>query len=423
MKERHGSAGATMSERILTARWLAPITSGLIREGALVFSDDQILAVDVLPRFPRATIENLGESILLPALINPHTHLELSDCRCGAPPTEGFAGWLVNMLRRTRITPEEMNQAVTGAIAAGVDQCLKFGVATVGDISRQCHLTRPLLQKTPLRVVSYGEIQAMAQRRGMLEERIEIAVDDSYATERMSIGITPHAPYSIEPAGYRRCLQIAREKKLPLATHLAETADEAPFLADHTGPLRDLWDAWLTWDDFVPRFAAGPIRFARSLGLLDYPTLLAHVNYCDDEELKILAAGAASVVYCPRTHAYFQHPTHRWRDMISAGINVAVGTDSCASSPDLNPVDDLRLLHQLFPQVETQLLWELITIRAAAALGLKDSIGSLEVGKQADVVAFPTSTGDPLRELLNSTALPGNLWIAGAPVGNSVIRH
>ncbi len=399
------------------------MTAPPIRDGAIVFSDEKILAVgraaDLIAQHSHAAVQQLGRSVILPALINPHTHLELSDCRCGPPPTEGFAGWLVDMLRRTRITPDQMQSAVNTAVAAGVGQCLRFGVATVGDISRQCYLTRPLLRQTPLRIISYGEIQAMAQRRNLLEERITAAIDDSQATPHLRIGLTPHAPYSIEPDGYRRCLQIAREKNLPLATHLAETADEAPFLADHSGPLRDLWNAWLTWDDSVPRFPAGPIRFAQSLGLLDFPTLLAHVNYCDDDELKILAAGRASVVYCPRTHAYFNHPPHRWRDMLAAGINVAVGTDSCASSPDLNPLDDLRLLHRLFPQTDPHTLWELITIRAAAALEQSDSVGSLEVGKSADIVAFPIATDESLRQLLESHILPTHLWIAGALVGNS----
>src|SRR5207253_5134070 len=136
--------------------------------------------------------------------------------------------------------------------------------------------------------------------------------------------------------GYRRCLAAAKYFGLTLATHLAETPHEEEFLASHAGPFRELWEFLGAWDEQVPTFAGGPIRYAQSLGLLDYPTLLAHVNYCDDAELALLARGRASVVYCPRTHAFFGHPPHRWREMLSRGINVAIGTDSCASSPDLN---------------------------------------------------------------------------------------
>ena len=155
----------------------------------------------------------------------------------------------------------------------------------------------------------------------------------------------------------------------------------------------------------IATFEGGPIRFAQSLGLLDYePTLLAHVNYCDDAEMELLARGRASVVYCPRTHAYFGHPPHRWRAMLARGVNVAVGTDSTASSPDLNLVDDLRLLHRIAPEHPAEDLWRMATSRAAKALGCHD-VGSLSPGGLADVVAFHAGSDDPLREILEEERL------------------
>ena len=299
------------------------------------------------------------------------------------------------------------------SIAIGVEQCLRFGVTSVGDISKNCRLTRPLLGRGPLRIVSFGEVQGMGQRRTLLEERLAAAVDPTCATQRLRIGITPHAPYSIEPEGYRRCLESARQYGMPLATHLAETPDESAFLADHSGPFRELWDFLGFLDDRVPRFAGGPIRMASSLGLLDYPTLLAHVNYCDDSELDLLAQGRASVVYCPRTHAYFGHAPHRWQEMLACGINVAVGTDSCASSPDLNVVDDLRILRRLAPQMAAQKLWELVTLRAARALGMDQDVGMIARGKCADFSAFAIAGDDPLTEILDGAGVPIALWIGG----------
>jgi cytosine/adenosine deaminase-related metal-dependent hydrolase len=202
---------------------------------------------------------------------------------------------------------------------------------------------------------------------------------------------------------------------MPLATHLAETTDEAVFLSNHSGPLKDLWDQWLTWDDLVPTFDGGPIRFAREIGLLDYPTLLAHVNYCDDDEMSILAAGRASVVYCPRTHAFFGHAPHRWREMLRRRINVAVGTDSCASSPDLNLVEELRLLHRLFPEYPAGGLWEMVTVRAAKAVGLADA-GGIRMGDFADLVAFRCVSEDPLAEILEAGELPIGVWVEGRRV-------
>jgi cytosine/adenosine deaminase-related metal-dependent hydrolase len=198
-----------------------------------------------------------------------------------------------------------------------------------------------------------------------------------------------------------------------LATHLAETPDEAEFLSKHSGPCRELWDYLGAWDEQVPTTTGGPIRFAAIAGLLDYPTLLAHVNYCDNDEMAMLAASPCSVVYCPRTHAYFDHPPHRWREMLAAGINVAIGTDSCASSPDLNLVDDLRLIHQLCPDVSATVLWELATLRGARAIQREASVGSLAPGKWADFVAFKAGGRDPMVEVLETAATAACVWIAG----------
>jgi cytosine/adenosine deaminase-related metal-dependent hydrolase len=146
--------------------------------------------------------------------------------------------------------------------------------------------------------------------------------------------------------------------------------------------------------------------------------LLAHVNHADDAELALLAAGQASVVYCPRTHAYFGHRPHRWRDMLAAGVNVAVGTDSRASAPDLNLVDDLRLLRRLAPDVPAVELWAMATHRAARAIGRPD-LGVLNAGAPGDAVAFPVdpATADPLADVLDGSAVPTAVWLAGRGAG------
>jgi cytosine/adenosine deaminase-related metal-dependent hydrolase len=399
-----------------------PSAPGLLRDGGVAIESGRILGVDqatrLRRRFPDANVENLGEVILLPGLINAHVHLELSDHSPGALPQEGLADWLLGLAQGAAMEPASLQRKVQVAVARGIEQCLRFGVTTVGDICRQCRVARPVLGDSPLRATSYGEILAMAQTRDLLDERLAAALAGE-SGGHLRIGLTPHAPYTVESDGYRRCLAICCERGLGLTTHLAESPDEAQFLAQHTGPLRRLWDRLGRWDDAVPCFDGGPIRLAKSLGLLDFPTLLAHVNYCDDQELAFLAAGRASVVWCPRTHRYFGHPPHRWRDMLGAGINVAVGTDGCASSPDLNLVDDLRCIHEQSPEVDAQEIWSLVMWRAAAALGMKE-VGSLSANKFADVVAFPARGADPLHAILEQPLFPTALWIDGRKIDDKL---
>jgi aminodeoxyfutalosine deaminase len=387
-----------------------------IENGAVLVREGKVVAAgrwETIAGYAAKDVQDAGDCVLLPGLINAHTHLELSDCTPGERPADGLEGWLTRMLTRTRIDAAELERKSATACKIGANQCLRFGVTTVGDISRQCHVTRPVLKDGPLRVVSFGEVMAMAQRRGLLEERLARAADEACASEFLRIAVSPHSPYSIEMQGYARCLEVAKHRGMPLATHLAETLSESEFLEHHSGPLKALWDSWLSWDQQVPRFAGGPIRMAHELGLLDYPTLLAHVNYCDDDELALLARGRASVVYCPRTHEYFGHPPHRFRDMLAAGINVAVGTDSCASSPDLNLVEDLRLMHRVHPQLDAQTLWRMGTANGAKALMIDQTAGTLAPGMRADCVAFPAAGNDPLQAVLESQVGPRGVWAAG----------
>lgn len=399
---------------VLRSRWVAPMSSTqptLIEDGVVCVDKGQILDVGPRSQHRGKTDLDLGDCVVLPGLINAHVHLELSNSTQGPPPTS-FGDWLWRIIERRIQLGNELERDIEQATRLGAEESLRFGVTCVGDISRECAITRRVLRETPLRVVSFGEVQAMAMRRGLLEERLESALDSRDATDRLCIGLSPHAPFTVEPQAYCRVVKEARARSLRICTHLAETLEEREFLAFGTGPLRELWNKLGSWDDRVPLVPTGPFGLARDCGLLDIPALLAHVNYASDDELSMLAGSQASVVFCPRTHAYFRHSPHRWREMMAKGINVCVGTDGKGSSPDLNVVDDLRLLHKQAPEVPAEALWSLVTMNAAKALRVP-GVGAIEPGNAADVVAFPVSTSAPLGEVLESSVLPSHTLIAG----------
>jgi cytosine/adenosine deaminase-related metal-dependent hydrolase len=403
---------------LLRARWIAPMDREIIPDGAVAFADGWIIdlgrAEELRQRHPDATVEDAGEAVVLPGLVNAHTHLELTNVTRPEGPPPSFVDWLLQlMFRLQHVASENATGFVQRGVRDGASQCLRFGVTTVGDVTRNASLSRPPLASSGLRAVSFGEVVGMATRRDALPALLAAAREPGQASTRLAIGLEPHSPYSLDLAGYLECVQTARRDDLPITTHLAETPHEAEFLSRHQGELRRLWDALDAWSDDVTRFDGGPVRAMHSVGLLDLPALLAHVNYCDDDELAILAQSRASVVYCPRTHAYFAHPPHRWRDMLARGINVAVGTDSCASSPDLNLVDDLRLLHGIAPDVSPRELWAMATTRGARALGQSRHAGSISPDKDADLAAFPATSDDPLAEVLETSTLPTQVWVAG----------
>jgi aminodeoxyfutalosine deaminase len=406
---------------VVRAAFVAPMDAPVIHDGAVVTADGFITdvgpATRILKDHADATVDEMGEALLLPGLVNAHAHLELTLVDSPRAWDAPFIDWLLAV--RGRAQPELVERVYSRGVVNGVGQCLSSGVTCLGDICQHTSAARRVLfglVRRP-RVVSFAEVIGLGRRRSRFDELFGAAMrDESPDDSGFRRGISPHAPYSVDRLGYEACLSAARARSIPIATHLAETPHEREFLEWHAGPFRELLDRIGSFEEPIDTFRGPPIAFAQAIGLLDYPTLLAHVNYCDDDELRTLARGRASVVYCPRTHAYFGHPPHRWREMLAAGINVAVGTDSCASSPNLNLVDDLRLLHRIAPEVPSCTLWHMATIRGARALQWDVELGSLSVGKRADMVGFPLggSTIDPLADILESDVRPTRVWIGGA---------
>jgi cytosine/adenosine deaminase-related metal-dependent hydrolase len=394
-----------------------------IRDGAVFVAGGRIIAVgragEIRRTLPPHEEIDLGAAVLLPGLINAHCHLELSDRSPGeSPATLPFTDWILQFSRGPRPVTDA---SAAAAAVSGAAISLRYGVTCVADVTGRPHATRPVLRNGPLRVVSFGEALGLGGLRHRFERSLPAAADATSAGEWLSVGVSPHAPYTVDFPGYTRAVALARAARLPLTTHLAETRDEATFLIEQSGPFRTLWEHVGSWRDGVETFAGRPVAMARAAGLLDLPVcLLAHVNCCDDDDLAILSSGRAAVAFCPRTHAYFGHsPPHRWREMKARGITVAVGTDSCASSPDLNLVEDLRLLwRNVGHTVESEVLWSMATAEAAQALGLSGRIGTITPGKSADFVSFAARADvDPLGALLDDpSAMPLGVWVSGRQV-------
>ena len=207
-------------------------------------------------------------------------------------------------------------------------------------------------------------------------------------------GISPHAPYSVHPQLLDLIGERAKEYKVPLAMHLAETTAERDLLEHRTGPFVDLLQDFGIWDES---------SFHPTRSILDYLTTLAnasrslviHGNYLNDHEIDFVASVAdkMSIVYCPRTHHYFNHAEYPLETLLRAGICVAVGTDSRASNPDLNLFEELKFISQSFPTISAHDILRLGTVNGATALGIDRYRGSISVGKRAALSFLPCPTG------------------------------
>ncbi len=389
-----------------TARCIFPATSPPLERGTITVEGDRIASVD--PHGVRTPDVDLGNVAIIPGLVNAHTHLDLSGARGKIPPTdpEHFTDWLMGVIeyRRTR-TPEEVQEDIRD----GLEECLRAGTTLVGDITVEA-ASFSLLTNSTLRAVMFWEYVGLSKERQeaaswkLCEWLVEKCREK---WQFCGIGNSPHSPYS---AGARLIdsFPVAGKAK---AIHLAETATEEDLLLTRAGPfvpfLRRLgvfegadfsasWQTCITNNsfehqlDFFTRMLPdlSDVEISRCF---EKPVIFVHCNY-----LPISTGFGRNhhIVFCPRTHAAFQHPRHPFAEFLARGVNVALGTDSLASNPDLDLFEEARFVYQHRKDVSPETILQMATINGAKALGFENDCGSLEAGKSADLVVMPLGSED-----------------------------
>jgi 5-methylthioadenosine/S-adenosylhomocysteine deaminase len=396
------------------ARWVLPITQPPIENGTVVESDGIISYVGPRSAAPSGQDYDLGDAILLPGLVNTHTHLELTamrgfleDCR--------FAYW-IDRLRQSR--NEIMDQeSLLDSARFGIVEGLEAGITTYADTCSS-GVAMQAMREAGVRGVMYQEVfgpdpsQATIAMRE-LEDRVEALGREQ--TELVSLGVSPHAPYTVSDPLYDAAAKFAHARKLPLAMHIAESQPEFDIVARGTGDFAERWQS--RGIPVSPR-ARSPIALLEERGALDRGALLIHCVRVDADDIAIIARRSCSVAHCPASNAKFGHGIAPLLPLLAAGINVGIGSDSVASNNRMDILDEARLSvlihraatrrHDAFGAHEAL---QLATIGGARALGIEARVGSLEVGKDADLAAFNTDSartipvGDPYSTAI--FALPG----------------
>ena len=403
----------------LHAKWVVPVGDRPIKNGAVRIDGETIGDVGLSKSHGDGPVVNFGDAVILPGLVNGHTHLELTWAEgVGVREGEGFFDWLERLVGATRRL-EDCDEVFAAAAREGMRRSLRLGVTTVGDITSRPTVVRSALRRGPLRVVSFGEVIAMGTIRGRLSERLQRAADGAYESEYLTIGVSPHSPYTVESDGIRACVETAERLELRMCMHLAETPEEVEYAERGGGLCREYLERMHVWDDLTVCPKMPPVPLAYSCGVLDRRTVLAHCNYVSASDINLFAANGVHVVYCPRTHSAFGHEPHSFREMLAAGVNVCVGTDSLASNPSLSVLDEIRCLRRIYPEVAGGTLLEMATMRGADALGLGSVVGSLSVGKSADITVIPLEaegSTDPIENLLASSLNPAATFVRGKRV-------
>lgn len=398
----------------LTARYVYPVTTEAISDGAVVVEGERMLAVgpaaDLAARYPNARRVDLGLAALLPAAINAHTHLELTALRGVIAEGLPMAEWIVALMATRRALGEE---GLRASAAEGVRQTLESGVAAIGEIATYGHAIAPIIEGG-LRGVIYLEALSGDPAQAdvtLARARAQIARwQAEYRGAPIRFGLGLHAPYTVSSPLFERGAAWCRAEGIPLSIHAAESPAETLWLRDRSGPIRDTLYASLGLPvDLEPAPGVSPIRHLANSGALGAETLLAHGVQVDAADLALLAASGAALAHCPRSNTRLLNGRLPWAAYRTAGVRLALGTDSLASSPSLSiweEAADALALHTAVgePPEPTELL-RLATLGGADALGLLDDLGALAPGKLARFAAAPLGRLDPASRATPAAAL------------------
>jgi 5-methylthioadenosine/S-adenosylhomocysteine deaminase len=392
-----------MPARRLAARWVLPMAGPPIECGAVLLGPDgRVRAVGpdaAVPRPADVPGEDFADGILLPGLINTHTHLELTGLDLG-PPDADFGAWIarVRAIKETRSAEEFL-----AAARLGLADCYAAGVTTVADTGDSGSVIRAMAE-AGASGIAYQEVfgphpAQMAESLAGLRARAEAV--GPYAGGRVRLGLSPHAPYTVSGPLYAAVAEWAARDRLPMAVHLAESRAESELLEHGSGRFAE---AWRRREIPIPGGPGrSPVEWLDQHGVLAERTLCIHVVQAGAADLERLARRGCAVAHCPLSNAAHGHGAAPLAGFLSYGLRVGVGTDSVLSVSRLDLLAEARAARAL-AGLDAESALALCTLGGAAALGLDGETGSLQVGKWGDCVVLRASSagGSPAERALAS---------------------
>lgn len=401
-----------------------PIIAPPIPGGAILIDPSGRIAAlgpaDQVPSPPGARIERCPGAALLPGLVDSHTHLELTGL-AGRIDGDDFPGWIRGLRElKAGLTPDwfmaAARQGVRDAFAAGITCVLDTGDSGA---------VLPALVELGGAGVGYQEVfgphpDQLEQSLTSLESRLDAL--EPLATDRVRLGVSPHAPYTVSGPLYRAVVQLARRRRLPIAVHLAESREESRFVALDEGPFAEAWRGRRIppLGGQLPPGAAGgarrsPVTWLDAHGVLGPGTLAIHVVQLDAEDVEILASRGVAIAHCPISNARHGHGDAPLGLLRARGLRVGVGTDSVVSVGSLDLFAEMRAARQL-AGLGAEAALALGTVEAARLVGLDTELGALREGSWGDLTAVTIRSEDPIEAVLAASPSEVALTIAAGRV-------
>jgi cytosine/adenosine deaminase-related metal-dependent hydrolase len=390
-------------------RWVLPIGRPPLAGGWVAVEGGRIAAVGAAHDRPPEADETVdaGSSVILPGLVNAHTHLELSWMRGQVPPAGSMPAWAARLMALRRTVGHEPVDPIVEAVR----EAHAAGTAVVADVTNTLAAYEALADSHLAGVVFRELIGFDAADPAGLVADAQAQLEALMPIAWLRTAIAPHAPYSVSPDLFRAIAGAAVAG--PISVHVSESPEEVRFLRDGTGAWRDLLGSLGVWNDRWVAPGTTPVEFLDRLGLVSDRLLAVHCVEAGEDDLRRLAASGATVVTCPRSNRWTGAGVPPIEGFYASGARVAIGTDSLASVDDLNLFAELAVVRRLAPAVPAARILDSATRSGAAALGFEREYGTIEAGKCADLIAVRVPGGvTDVEEYLLSGVTPDQIrWL------------
>ncbi|AZF36363.1 Methylthioadenosine deaminase [Pseudomonas sp. R4-39-08] len=400
---------------LLLPTWLVPVEPagvvlkehGLgIRDGCIVFIGPRAAAL----KLEASEVRELPGMLLSPGLINAHGHAAMSLFR-GLADDLPLMTWL-----EKHIWPAEAKWVDEAFVRDGTNlaiaEQLKGGITCFSDmyfypkVASDCVHNSGMRAQIAIPILDFP-IPGASSADEAMRQGIELFGDLKHHP-RIKITFGPHAPYTVNDTNLEKIRVIAEELDAAIHMHVHETAFEVQQAVEQTGER--------------------PLARLARLGLLGPRFQAVHMTQISEDDLALLVESNTSVIHCPESNLKLASGFCPVERLWQAGVNVAIGTDGAASNNDLDLLGETRTAAMLAKAVagsatalDAHRALRMATLNGARAMGLDGQIGSLEVGKAADIVAFDLSglaqqpIYDPVSQLIYATGRDcvKHLWVAG----------
>jgi aminodeoxyfutalosine deaminase len=414
--------------RIFAASHVLPISSPPIAGGAIAVENGRIKAVGTAAELRAAfsaSVTELPGCTITPGLVNAHTHLELTHFSAWKIRKEldylpkSYVEWIQQVVKIKRsLRPGELEHS----LREGLRQSIASGTTAVGEILSDFSLlpvygSSPLVGRLFLEAIGHDPLQCDA-----LLEKVEASLKAMRGG--LLPGISPHTPHTVSARLFKGVQELSGRLGVPKAVHLSETLEEVSFMYDTTGAIAKLLYPMARWEQYLPHpMRATSTSFLDSLGVLDNSTLAIHAVHVTPGDAALLKERGVTVVLCPRSNQRLFVGCAPHRLLKTAGIPLALGTDSLASNDSLSLLDEIRFLQETAPDAfSAEELLAMATLGGARALGIEAHTGTLEAGKRGDFLVFsgcgPGSNATPEERLLQKGQLE-QVFIAGESCSGS----